>query len=223
MSDLALAIFDVDGTLVDSQAHIVAAWEAAFRAQGLAPPPRSAVLAIVGLTLETGVTHIAPPGADMRALCADYRTAYAAAREVRGAAATSPLYPGIRALLDRLALREDLLLAVATGKSRRGLAALVAAHGLEGVFVSAQTADDHPSKPHPSMILAALAESGVEATRAVMIGDTTFDMDMGRAAGVGTIGVTWGYPALTGADADHLVRDTRGLEAAIHETLGEFA
>ena len=221
MSELRLAIFDVDGTLVDSQAHIVAAWATAFEGQGMDVPDRSDLLSIVGLTLETGVRHIAPEG-DHAALCAAYRSAYARYREAHGTAA-SPFFPGARALIDRLARRDDLLLAVATGKSRRGLAALIEAHGLKGVFVSMQTADDHPSKPHPAMIEAALAETGVPAAHAVMIGDTTFDMEMGRAAGVATLGVTWGYHALTAGDADRLVSRADEIEGALDALTGVAA
>lgn len=86
-----------------------------------------------------------------------------------------------------------MLLGVATGKSRRGLSHVLALHGLSNWFDTIQVADDHPSKPHPAMIEAALWETGVEARDAVIIGDTSFDMEMGRAAGIGRLGVAWGY------------------------------
>jgi phosphoglycolate phosphatase len=103
-----------------------------------------------------------------------------------------PLYEGISGLLDRLDAA-GWLLAVATGKSDRGLAAVLDHHGIRHRFVSLQTADRHPSKPHPSMIEAALAETGAARGHAVMIGDTSFDMAMARAAGVRPLGVAWGY------------------------------
>jgi phosphoglycolate phosphatase len=84
-------------------------------------------------------------------------------------------------------------LGVATGKSRRGLDILLDKHGLRDYFITAQCADVHPSKPHPAMLQAALAETGIAAKNAVMIGDTQFDMEMAGAAGVHAIGVTWGY------------------------------
>lgn len=191
---LRLAIFDVDGTLVDSQAAIVGAMEAAFAALGLPAPSRGAILSIVGLSLDHAMLRLVPEaGADTRARLVDgYKQAYQAERLAQGAA-HSPLFPGAREMLEQLDAQPDTLLAVATGKSRRGLDALIEAHGLERFFVSRQVADDHPSKPHPSMILAALADAGVETPAAVMIGDTSFDMEMARAAGVAGLGVGWGY------------------------------
>ena len=97
---------------------------------------------------------------------------------------------------------------------------MIQAHGLQGRFVSLQTADGHPSKPHPAMLLTALAEAGVDARDAVMIGDTSFDMQMGRAAGVAAYGVGWGYhtpAALTGAGAALVADDFAGLTRALQE------
>ena len=196
---MKLVVFDVDGTLVDSQAHIVAAMEFAFGAIGLPCPPRAEVLGIVGLSLPQAMTRLAPQ-ADNAALVEAYKSSFGTFRSQD----MSPLYPGALAVLDALSRREDLVLGVATGKSRRGLDHVMAAHGLEGYFVTTQVADDHPSKPHPSMVLAAMGEAGVDAQNTVMIGDTSYDMDMGRAAGVRCIGVSWGYhpvDALKEADA----------------------
>ena len=122
--------------------------------------------------------------------------------------------------MERLAAR-GIPLGIATGKSRRGLDHVLAAHGLAPMFATTQVADDHPSKPHPSMIRAALAETGADPAQSVMIGDTSFDMDMGRAAGVRTIGVSWGYhprAALAGADA--VIDGFDALEAALDQLWG---
>lgn len=204
MTDLRLVIFDVDGTLVDSQDDIWASMQAAYAAQGLPAPERLAVLGIVGLSLHAAFAQLSPHlGAPARDdLAAAYRESYAATRKQNGAAG-SPLFPGAREALDRLHGHPGTLLAVATGKSRSGLDALMRLHGLERYFVSLQTADHHPSKPHPSMIHACLADAGIHAARAVMVGDTRYDMDMARAAGVRTVGVSWGYhpPESLGADA----------------------
>ncbi|MEM7295540.1 MAG: HAD-IA family hydrolase [Pseudomonadota bacterium] len=204
MSDLALALFDVDGTLVDSQGHILASMEQAFRAHGLAQPTREEILNIVGLSLPLAMARLSPT-ADPITLSETYKEAYAELRQRGDERALSPLYPGIRELLDELQAVPELLIGVATGKSRRGLSGLIEAHGLT-FLATTQVADDHPSKPHPSMVLTALLETGVEPARAVMIGDTTYDMQMGRAAGITTIGVTWGYHATSALSpsADHM-------------------
>ncbi|MCZ4259445.1 HAD-IA family hydrolase [Limimaricola sp. G21655-S1] len=218
MSDLRLVIFDVDGTLVDSQRDILAAMAAAFASEGLETPPRERVLSGVGLSLpETFLRLAGDRDGDARArMIATYCTAYADLRQAHGPE-SSPFYPGAREALDRLAGEPFTLLAVATGKSRRGLDRLIEAHGLEGMFHSRQTADDHPSKPNPAMIQAALIDTGVAARRAVMVGDTRFDVDMARAAGVASIGVGWGYQPAAGLMADRIIHDWAGLAPALDE------
>lgn len=187
-----LAIFDCDGTLVDGQASICEAMETAFAAAALPPPERHHVRRIVGLSLPVALRQLAPDASTeqhARAVQA-YKEAFFAARQ--DGRLEEPLFAGIAPLLGRLRA-QGWLLAVATGKSDRGLNACLALHGLDGHFVSLQTADRHPSKPHPAMLQAALVEAGVAAAQAVMIGDTTFDVAMARAAGVRAIGVAWGY------------------------------
>jgi phosphoglycolate phosphatase len=85
------------------------------------------------------------------------------------------------------------VLGIATGKARRGIDRLFEREGWAHRFLTVQTADQHPSKPHPAMIRAAMAETGVGPERTVMVGDTTFDVEMALAAGVGALGVAWGY------------------------------
>lgn len=218
---LALAVFDVDGTLVDSQADIMASMEAAFAAIAEPPPPREAVLGIVGLSLPQAMAALLPgadPATVMR-LTETYKDRYAALR-AQGGAEASPLYPGIGDLLKRLSARDDLLLGIATGKSRRGLDALLDSLDLRRHFVTTQVADSHPSKPHPSMLTTALREAGVDEADAVMIGDTRFDLDMAQAAGVPFIGVGWGYHRRDRlAGAARLVDDAAALETAILDLL----
>ncbi len=189
---LRLVLFDVDGTLVDSQGSIVSAMTACF--ESLPAPAQSATLSIVGLSLPQALARLAPEqSADVQArLVEGYKEAYHAHRLQQGAA-SSPLYPGARDVIEALHSKPEVLLGVATGKSQRGLDALLEAHGLRPYFVTRQVADHHPSKPHPSMIESALAETGVATADAVMIGGTSFDMDMAAAAGVTGIGVSWGY------------------------------
>ncbi|WP_170328757.1 HAD-IA family hydrolase [Ruegeria arenilitoris] len=191
---LRLVLFDVDGTLVDSQGSIVSAMTACFDAQSLPVPEREAILSIVGLSLPNAMAQLASEHSDsvQHRLVEGYKEAYHAQRLEQGAAG-SPLYPGARDAIEALHAVPEVLLGVATGKSQRGLDALIEAHGLERFFVTRQVADHHPSKPHPSMIDTARSETGVDAANTVMIGDTKFDMDMAHAAGVAGIGVTWGY------------------------------
>jgi phosphoglycolate phosphatase len=219
MSDLRLAVFDVDGTLADSQSEIVGAMRAAFQGEDLDPPGRPAILSIVGLSLDRAMLQLAPDlgPAKHDALVAAYRQAYFTQRMQNGA---SPLYDGALAALEEMAQDPFLLMGVATGKSKRGLDALIEAHGLERFFVTRQTSDFHPSKPHPAMLHAALDEAAVGPDRAVMIGDTSFDIDMGRAAGCATLAVGWGYHPADRLGADRVVAAFAGLPGAVAEILG---
>jgi phosphoglycolate phosphatase len=191
---MKLVIFDCDGTIVDSQHMIVAAMQGAFNKVGLVPPPRGEILSVVGLSLVPAVGRLLPGGGEpglAEHLAELYKGAFQALR--RDPLNHEPLYPGARAVIEGFAAREDIVLGVATGKSRRGVAALFEREGLDGLFATIQTADDHPSKPHPSMIHRALSEAVVSPESAVMIGDTTYDIEMARAAGVVPLGVSWGY------------------------------
>ena len=220
MSRLRLVVFDVDGTLVDSEGDIFAAMVLAYEGAGHAPPARAAVRGIVGLSLPQAVARLSPDLAGSHdALVAGYKDAYMTLRQEKGSAASSPLFPGARAALDALRADPWTLLAVATGKSKRGLDKLIEGHGLEGYFASQQVADFHPSKPHPAMLHAVLAETGVAAADAVMVGDTSYDMEMARAAGLGAIGVGWGYHAPESLHADVLVQDFAALGDAIEGVL----
>lgn len=206
MTTPRLVVFDVDGTLVDSQGAIVAALTEAFAAIGDPPPARAEMLSIVGLSLDHAMARLAPhrDGKARAKMVAAYRESYFAQRTRDGTATSSPLYPGARAALEALAERPDTLLGIATGKSRRGLEALLDAHGLRRHFLTTQVADDHPSKPHPSMLWSALRDCGVEPDNAVMVGDTQFDIEMAHAAGICAVAVSWGYHArdkLGAADA----------------------
>ena len=212
-------MFDCDGTLVDSQASICAAMESAFASVALPPPPRSAIRRIVGLSVPEAARTLHPDGdpALLGQIGEAYRSSFLALRQ--SGALEEPLFDGMAALIARLHAA-GWLLGVATGKSDRGLARTLAAHGLEGRFVTLQTADRHPSKPDPAMLEAALNEAGVAAAEAVMIGDTRFDVEMAVAAGVRAIGVGWGYhppEELHAAGAELVVEDCDALFAVLEQ------
>lgn len=187
-----LAIFDCDGTLVDSQHNIVMAMNDAFEQAKRDPPGRAATLNVVGLSLIEAMQMLLP-GADhhFHEVMADhYKQAFWRLRD--NGMVEEPLYEGISDAIDALDAA-GWLLGVATGKSDRGLALCLEAHDLAHRFVTLQTADRHPSKPHPSMIETAIAEAGASRETTVMIGDTSFDMLMARNANVRALGVSWGY------------------------------
>lgn len=187
-----LAIFDCDGTLVDSQANICLAMEECFARANLEPPSRERTRRVVGLSLVEAMRAVMPeaePHVHL-ALAEDYKLVFQGLRG-RGLV-DEPLYEGIAQLIDTLDA-DGWLLGVATGKSDRGLKLCLDHHGLHPRFLTLQTADRHPSKPHPSMIEQAMADAGAAPETTIMIGDTSYDMAMARAAGVTAIGVTWGY------------------------------
>ncbi|NNM72280.1 HAD-IA family hydrolase [Enterovirga aerilata] len=208
-----LVILDVDGTLVDSQQLIVAAQREAFAACGLEPPTRERSLSIVGLSLVEAFTALVGPAGPVEELAEEYRRAFARLRA--DPACIEPLFPEVEEVIARLAARDDLLLGIATGKSRRGVAHILERQGWRRAFSTIQTADDAPSKPDPAMILQAMAETGIGPEATVMVGDTTFDMAMARAAGVRPIGVSWGYhpvAALEEAGAGTIIDRFSALE-----------
>jgi phosphoglycolate phosphatase len=190
-----LFVFDCDGTLVDSQHNIIAAMGVAWTRHDLPVPLAADVRRIVGLTLEVAIARLLPEADDAkhRALAATYREIVHDLRvnNAQGSA-EEPLFPGIRDLIEGLAAPE-IFLGVATGKNLRGLEHTLDVHGLRERFHTLQTADFCRSKPHPEMVLKAMAETGMEAAATVVIGDTSFDMEMARAAGATAIGVAWGY------------------------------
>ncbi len=189
---LKLAVFDCDGTLVDSQHGIIAAMHAACEAHGFERPGDDAVRGVVGLPLIDAIARVAPE-ADSDELIR-MRDAYADAfRALRARGELEePLFPGAVDALDALEA-EGWLLGVATGKSRVGLLRTLEAHGLEKRFITLKTSDDGPGKPNPHILLQAMNETGAEARNTVMIGDTTFDILMAGAAKTASVGVSWGY------------------------------
>lgn len=218
-----LIVFDVDGTLVDSQAGIVAAMTRAFETLGLPAPTADATRRVVGLSLDEAVGRLLPSDAtpDLVAKAAQlYKSAFMAERQ--RPEYVEPLFPDVAETL-RMLDSPAVCLGVATGKSRRGLDATLARHRLADHFVTLQTADNGPGKPHPRMLHDAMSEVGARPEETVLIGDTTFDMEMARCARTTGLGVAWGYhdsPDLTGAGASRILARFDEIPAALAECAG---
>ncbi len=210
-SQLKLAIWDIDGTIIDSRKIIQRAMDRAFKRAGLGGIDYDRTRTIVGLELTEAVLKLAPvdyPAERIPQLATFYKEAFVEQRQEPGF--EEPLYEGALETIERLA-DEGWLLGVATGKARRGLDIVFEHHDLHKYFQTFQTVDGGPGKPHPRMVLDAMGETGTVAHQAVMIGDTLFDMQMGRNAGVHTLGVSWGF---------HTVDEVR--EGGAHEIHHRF-
>src|ERR1700738_2642854 len=190
---LKLCIFARDGTIVDSQHMIVAAMREAYGWHGIDVPPRETVLSIVGLSLPQAFETLGKdhPDFPVATMVERYKAAFHVLRH--GEKHLEPLYPGAADAIVSLARRDDVLVGIATGKSQRGVRAVLGMHGLLDHFITIKTADDAPSKPNPGMVLDAMREACVAPQDTVVVGDTVYDIAMARAAGVTALGVTWGY------------------------------
>jgi phosphoglycolate phosphatase len=214
MTQLRLAIWDVDGTLVDSRAVIQACMETAFRDCGLPPPDYDATRRIVGLSLAAGIAQLAPPDLGrgrLEHLVDTYRHAFTRLRA--DPALHEPMYDGALGVLDRLK-QDGWLLAIATGKTHRGLDGLFAKHNIKSYFDTVWCADDGPGKPHPFMVEQSMRALGCSPAQSLMIGDAIHDIAMGRAAGVRSLGVSWGFgraEELQDAGADEVHHEFRTL------------
>lgn len=218
MKALRLVVFDCDGTLVDSQAAIGQSMASAFKGLKLSYPGHDLVKKIVGLSLHDAALILLPEDQHHLApdLEAGYRRAFAALRQ--NDQVFEPLYPGVRETLEALRA-ENILMGVATGKGQKGLEKTLDGHGLSEFFDTLQTADHHPGKPNPSMLLTAMNETGVEPLMTLFVGDTTFDVEMGKSAGVKTLGVSWGYhdpEILMKKGADAILG---GMDEVVHHAL----
>jgi len=188
-----LIVFDCDGTLADSQDNIMIGFTAAYRSVDLPLPTRDEILETVGLTLHVAFEKLLGRK-DPELIDRMVKGYQQVVWEMRSKGRDyDPLYEGAIEALRELADREDVLLGIATGKHSRGMKHLISLHELEGVFTTRQTADVATSKPNTGMIFQAMSETGVDLENTIMIGDTTFDMQMARNAGVKSVGVTWGY------------------------------
>jgi phosphoglycolate phosphatase len=190
-----LVVFDWDGTIIDSPAAIVKCIQEAAREMGLRVPEDERASHVIGLGLAESLMHAVP---DLTAdrypeFVASYRRHFLAREDAM------PVFSGMKELL--LELKGKAPLAIATGKSRRGLERALQATGLRPFFRASRCADETHPKPHPAMLLELMAEFEAESEETLMIGDTSHDLEMARAAGVDAVAVTYGAHPETGLRA----------------------
>lgn len=193
MKKYDLLIFDWDGTLMDSAAHITACMRNAIAAVGAEPRTDAQIRHIIGLGLEEAVRALYPgqPASLIGAIVEEYRQEFL----LRSQANASALFPGARETLYALA-DAGYQLAIATGKSRRGLDKVLAETGLQGLFPITRCADETHSKPHPRMLQEILVDYNAEPADALMIGDSVYDMQMARAIRMDALAVAYGVHSL---------------------------
>lgn len=207
---MQLVLFDCDGTLVDSVNLIHEVMARTFDHFELVRPEIDHTKSIIGLTLDIAIARLmGEPHVNDKALAmtAHYKAIFKDVRDEPGF--QEPLFAGIAPMIKTLSARNGAVLGAVTGKSRRGLDMIRAAHGFDKTFAVSRTADDCPSKPHPAMVTECCDEAGIAARHTVVVGDAIFDMQMAKSAGAKAIGVSWGYapvPALVEAGADFIAR-----------------
>lgn len=205
---MKLVLFDCDGTLIDSAEVIHASMERAFADEGHPAPQLSHTKSIIGLTLDVAISRLLEREIDevVHRMVRSYKHHSLRMRDADDC--EEPFYEGIWELLQTLSLRDDILLGVVTGKSRRGLDNLLKKHGLARTMIATRTADECPSKPHPAMVLECCSDTGMDPAQTIVIGDAIYDIEMARNAGASAIGVSWGYAdtrLLHQAGAHHVV------------------
>ncbi|KXF77580.1 HAD family hydrolase [Paramesorhizobium deserti] len=205
---MKLVLFDCDGTLVDSAGVIHRCMARTFAEAGLAELQEADTRSIIGLSLDHAIARLLKCEIDegVQRLAQRYKDHFIMMRDEPDFA--EPVFPGIPQLIADLGRRDDIIIGMVTGKSRRGVRRVLETHGLGKHFFVVRTADDCPSKPHPAMVLEACAETGFDPAEALVVGDAIYDMEMARAAGATAVGVSWGYhtpEALHASGADHVL------------------
>ncbi len=182
----SLIVFDWDGTLIDSAGSIARCIQDAARDMALEVPDRQRASHVIGLGLHDSL-RLAVPGlaADRYSEFASFYRKHFLARQD-----SMLVFPGIRELLERLS--RERALAIATGKSRKGLDRALDADGLRKFFSGSRCADETSPKPHPAMLLELMGEFSIDKSKTLMIGDTSHDLEMAKAAGVDALAVTYG-------------------------------
>ena len=220
---IRLAIFDVDGTIVDSAGHIVEAAHQVFEANGLPKPDEQAVRSGIGLNLEIIMLQLL--GNDDQDLAFDLAQQYRdnINHKIENGLLSETIYHGAAETIDTLGNQDETFLGIATGKRLKGVERLFREQGFGHHFHTLQTPDNNPSKPHPGMVHTAMKDTGVDAQRTVMIGDTSYDMEMAKSAGARALGVNWGYhdaDRLRAAGADLVIENYGQMLEAIDELTG---
>jgi phosphoglycolate phosphatase len=215
-----LVIFDFDGTLVDSRKLIVESNRVVFGQFGFALPSEDESLSLVGMSLELVLLQLVGPDAPVEKMVAAYRRVLPLLRADEAFAEVP--FAGAADLLTALARRNDVRLGIATAHVSHAIAPALERFGWQSHFCTVQTSDKAPSKPHPGMVLQGLREAGVKAEDAIMVGDTAFDIEMARAAGVRGVAVSWGYhhpDRLRVAGASRVVNDMSELRDHLFESI----
>ena len=219
IKNLKLALFDYDGTIVDSAGMIVQGAIEAFRMCGLPDPDPQKVRENIGRPLAVALDVYMPVGYTVTTeqISEAYRSWYA--EQGRLGLQNEPLYPGMVELINQLK-SNNWLIGIATNKSRVGLTNGLAKHNLSNIFDITLSTDENIAKPNPAMALRAMKELGVEDKYSVIIGDTINDIGLGVNSGITSIGVTWGYnnrKLLMSAGANHLVDNAQDLSKLMNK------
>ena len=221
---MRLIIFDFDGTLVDSQDMIVAAYKDAAKIQKLHIPKTSTILKTIGLSLKESLREIFPEltADQIDRLNIQFQNSFFKIRESETVQKLSNVYPGATAFLENLSNCPRNKLAIASGKALAGLKFDLNLHNIARFFSNLQSSDSHPSKPNPSMLRACLTETGISPSNAVMVGDTAYDIQMANSIPMKSIAVTWGYHSirlLEKENPDFIASSFEDLEAYIYEAI----
>lgn len=210
---LRLALFDCDGTLVDSAFAIQRAMIMVFQQFSYSEPSLDETKSVIGLSLDLAIAHLLkrPVDDEILAMVAAYKENY---RKIRSDVfSAEPLFPGVLDMLSTLEKDDTTLLGVVTGKSRMGIDRICEAYKLH-CFITIKTADDCPSKPNPAMVIESCKQTGVFPESTYVIGDSIYDMQMAKLAKAKAVGVSWGYhmpDALRAAGADFIAREPKDL------------